>query len=226
MGNAQGGPRGKIVKEGVVDKHSVEQKMGQGKWNRYNFVLYEDGLIDIKRPLTGGISRTVKVDGSSGVKPMIASDKKGRSLFVINKLIYTNKDKEKKRADMFVFAPTERERDSWMKEIKRIIHKLGGKKKKTRKADQASHVVKFTAKDAQKFMAMQDSNGNISEKMYLDAHHKIASYMKKASPSKKPAGMDDLGIGTLLKSLVSHSLVITTQSTHRCIHVQISCLEK
>ena len=205
MGNAQGGPRGLVVKEGVVDKHSVEQKMGQGKWNRYNFVLYENGLIDIKRPFTGGISRTVKVDGSSEVKPMIATDKRGRSLFVINKLIYTNKDKEKKRANMFVFAPTERERESWMKEIKRIILKLGGKKRAP-KAALSSHVVKFTAKDAQKFMAMQDASGQISEQMYKDAHHKIATYMKKASPSKKPAGLEDLGIGAFMfKSLVSRS---------------------
>jgi len=206
MGNSQG-PRGKVIKEGVVDKHSVEQKMGSGKWNRYNFVLYDDGLIDIKRQLTGGISRTVKVDASSGVKPMIASDKKGRSLFVINKLIYTNKDKQQKRADMFVFAPTDEERDSWMKEIKRVIVKLGGSsKKRESKAALSSHVVRFTAKDAEKFMSMQDSEGNISEDLYKDAHSKIETYMKRASPSRKPAGLEDLGIGAFMfKSLVSRS---------------------
>ena len=112
-----------------------------------------------------------------------------------------------------------------MKEIKRIIHKLGGKKKKTSKADQASHVVKFTAKDAQKFMAMQDSNGNISEKMYLDAHHKIVIVHEKASPSKKPAEWM-ISVSVRCKNLASFSRDNNTQSTHRCIHVQILCLEK
>eukprot|EP00938_MAST-03A_sp_MAST-3A-sp1_P001524 g1524.t1 len=201
MGNLK---RDELLMSGSVEKRSIENKSGAGKWKRYELKLYKSGILDIIRPVTNIRSRVIIVDGRSRVEKFISST---NDLFLIKQVNYINKDKRPSKGTLFVKTRNESERRKWMNAVGSVIKNKSNDT--SADTDATSHRIEISAKDAEAFK--KEFEGK--EIDYHGFYDKIQKSLK-AHGSKRKIGLKELGIGKFMFACaVSRDVIKPSEST-------------